>query len=74
MPKATVTAANPALGVRRQAVTTDDGAFDIAGLPPGAGYKLKVERKNFANWESKEFEVVVRQTRISASSAISRGR
>src|SRR5215831_14954347 len=63
MPDATVTVANPSLGVRRQAVTTLDGAFDIPGLPPGAGYKLKVERQNFANWESKEFEIALGQTR-----------
>jgi hypothetical protein len=63
MPEAAVTVANPALGVRRQAVTTDDGAFEIPGLPPGTGYQLKVERKNFASWESKEFEIGVGQTR-----------
>jgi hypothetical protein len=63
MPDANVTVVNPALGVRRQAVTTIDGAFDIPGLPPGAGYRLKVERQNFANWESKAFEVAVGQTR-----------
>jgi hypothetical protein len=63
MPEATVTVSNSALGVRRQAVTTDDGAFNIAGLPPGAGYQLKIERKNFANWESKEFDIGVGQTR-----------
>jgi len=63
MPEATVIVVNAALGVPRQAITTDDGAFDIIGLPPGPGYKLKVERKNFANWESKEFEVALGQSR-----------
>jgi hypothetical protein len=63
MPEATVTVVNSALGVRRQAVTTDDGAFEVAGLPPGNGYRLTVERKNFATWDSKSFELGLGQTR-----------
>ena len=34
MPQATVTVSNSALGVRRVAITTDEGAFDVPGLPP----------------------------------------
>src|SRR4249920_3116718 len=64
MPQATVTVSNSALGVRRVATTTDEGAFDVPGLPPGEGYTLKVERKDFANWESAGFEVGVGQTRV----------
>ena len=64
MPQATVTLSNTALGVRRVAITTDEGAFDIPALPPGTGYTVKVERKEFANWESAGFEVAVGQTRV----------
>jgi hypothetical protein len=63
LPQATVTVYNTALGVRRVATTTDDGAFDILGLPPGSGYQLKVEFKGFGHWESRAFEVAVGQTR-----------
>jgi len=64
LPEATVTVSNSASGVRRVATTTDEGAFDVPALPPGEGYKLKVERKDFANWESAVFEVAVGQTRV----------
>jgi hypothetical protein len=63
LPDATVTVSNDALGVHRDAVSTDDGAFEIPALPPATGYRLKVERKGFANWESAAFEIAVGQTR-----------
>ncbi len=34
-----------------------DGVFDIIALPPAPGYKLKLTRKKFVNWESQEFEI-----------------
>ena len=64
LPDATVTVSNSALGVRRIAVSTDDGAFDVPGLPPGVNYQLKIERKGFADWQSAGFEVAVGQTRV----------
>jgi hypothetical protein len=63
LPDAAVTVSNAALGLHREAVSTDDGAFEIPALPPGAGYRLKVERKGFANWESAAFDIAVGQTR-----------
>ena len=64
LPQATVTVSNSALGIRRASVTTDEGAFDVTALPPGAGYRVTVERKGFANWESAGFEVAVGETRV----------
>ena len=63
LPDATVTMSNAKLGIEREAVTTDDGAFYMTALPPGDGYRLLVARKGFAKWESSDFEVAVGQTR-----------
>ncbi len=64
LPQATVTLTNPALGVRRVSITTDEGAFDILSLPPGPGYRISVAYKGFANWESGSFEIAVGETRV----------
>jgi hypothetical protein len=62
LPDTTVVVSNPASGLRRVMVTTDDGVFGDATLVPGTGYRLKVSRKGFDNWESAEFEVSVGRT------------
>ena len=62
LPQATVTVTNSALGLERVATTTDDGAFDVLGLPPGPGYHVRVEYKGFAKWESTGFSIAVGQT------------
>ncbi len=64
LPQVNVTVGNSALGVRRLAVTSDDGAFDITGLPPCPGYKVKVDLKGYVTWESPAFEVAVGQTQV----------
>src|SRR5512144_2368801 len=64
LPQATVTLTNSKLGVRRVATTTDEGAFDILSLPPGPGYRMKVEFKGFANWESANFAIEAGRTLV----------
>jgi len=52
---------NPAMGVERTFMTSDDGVFDISGLAPADGYSLKLQRTGFANWETGSFEVPLGQ-------------
>lgn len=61
LPDVEVVLQNKHLGVRRAVDTTVDGVFDVTGVQPAAGYKLKLTRKKFADWESKEFEVLAGQ-------------
>jgi hypothetical protein len=62
LPDATVVLTNQALGFRRVMTTTDDGVFDAPALVPLAGYRLKVTRKGFTDWQSSEFQVSIGQT------------
>jgi hypothetical protein len=57
LPDVEVVLHNQHLGVRRAVETTVDGVFDVTGVPPAVGYKLKLSRKKFAGWESPEFEI-----------------
>ncbi|HLJ16778.1 MAG TPA: carboxypeptidase-like regulatory domain-containing protein [Bryobacteraceae bacterium] len=62
LPDNTVVLSNPMLGVRRTMITTDDGLFNAAAVEPSRGYRLKVTRKGFADWESGDFQVALGQT------------
>lgn len=62
LPDATVVLSNAALGLRRVMATSDDGVFDARALIPSAGYRIKITRKGFTDWDSGEFEVAVGQT------------
>ena len=62
LPDTTVVLSNDALGLERSVVTTDDGVFDMLELPPSTSYHLKASRKDYANWQTKDFEVFVGQT------------
>ncbi len=59
LPDAEVTLTNDSMGLRRVMETTIDGLFDAGGLPPAYGYRIKVTRKDYAGWESAEFQVPV---------------
>src|SRR5579871_7070791 len=63
IPDTTVVLANESLGTEHEMNTTDDGVFNAPTVIPAAGYKLKVSRKNFASFESPEFEVSTGQKR-----------
>lgn len=58
MPDAELTLENPALSVTRNLHSSDDGIFEISGLPPAAGYRLRATHARFHEWNSKEFEVL----------------
>jgi hypothetical protein len=77
IPDTDVLIVNQALGFERAISTTDDGVFTAAALIPASGYKLKVSRKGYVDWESGEFSVLVGQTvsfnlGLQAESAASR--
>lgn len=58
MPDAELNLDNPALGVTRIVRSSDDGVFEISGLPPAAGYRLRSSHARYHDWNSKEFEVL----------------
>jgi hypothetical protein len=62
IPDTTVVLSNRALGLRRVMTTTDDGLFTAPALNPSAGYRLKITRKGFVDWDSVQFEVSIGQT------------
>lgn len=62
IPDTAVTLTNPALGVRRTAITTDDGIFHLEALAPSSGYRINVRRKGFSDWESTDFVVALGET------------
>ena len=57
LPDATVVLYNEAIGVRRVLQTSLDGIFEATGLPPASGYRLRVTRQRFAEWDSDMFSV-----------------
>jgi Outer membrane receptor for ferrienterochelin and colicins len=57
LPGADVILTNEAMGLRRATETTIDGVFDVPALIPATGYRLKVTRKGFAGWESRDLQV-----------------
>ena len=62
LPDTSVVITNDTLGLKRTLMTTDDGMFLAAALPPGAGYNIKATRKGYGNWEYKDFDVTVGST------------
>jgi len=62
LPDCTVVVSNQALGIRWTMLTSDDGVFFAPALVPAAGYRLKVTRTGFADWQSSEFEVFLGRT------------
>jgi hypothetical protein len=62
VPGAKVMVANPAKGIRRSLESNEAGVFSAPSLPPSGGYVLTVTKEGFANWEIKDFELLVGQT------------
>ena len=62
VPGAKVIVANPAKGIRRSLESNEAGVFNAPSLPPSGGYVLTVTKEGFANWEIKDFELLVGQT------------
>src|SRR5919198_245425 len=57
---ATVTVVSRASGLRRSTVTSVDGGFTIAGLPPGP-YELTVSQSGFAS-QTRRIDLLVGQS------------
>ncbi len=57
LPDATVVVTHPDRGVRREAVTSENGTFSLLGLPPVPGYVLIVKSTGFADQEYTGLEV-----------------
>ena len=57
LPDSTVVLSNEDLGAEHTMNTTDDGLFNAPTVVPFAGYRLRVNRKGSASWESDEFAV-----------------
>ena len=62
LPDTSVVITNDTLGVKRTVMTTDDGMFLVATLPPGNGYNVKASRQGYGTWEYKNFDVTVGST------------
>ncbi len=62
IPDTTVILYNESLGFQRIMTTTDDGVFTAPSLVPAPGYGLKVTRKGFSDWETRNFEVWLGRT------------
>ena len=62
LPDTTVVLYNESLGFQRSMTTTDDGVFDANAVVPGTGYGLKVTRKGYNGWETKNLEVSLGRT------------
>ena len=62
IPETTITLTSKTLGVRRTMLTSDDGIFTVAALPPGSEYGMKVTRRGYADWELPSFELSVGET------------
>ncbi len=62
VPGATVVVSNDAKGIRRTMETTDAGLFAAPALTPSSGYSIAVTKSGFADWEAKDFDILVGQT------------
>jgi hypothetical protein len=62
VPGAKVMVANPAKGIRRTLESNEAGVFNAPSLPPSGGYVITASKAGFANWELKDFELLVGQT------------
>ena len=61
-PDTSVVLYNKPLGFERTMTTTDDGVFYAPGLVSAPGYGLRVTRKGFVDWETRDFKVSLGQT------------
>jgi Carboxypeptidase regulatory-like domain/TonB dependent receptor len=61
LPDSRIVLSNESLGITRPMDGTDDGVFYLPTVAPAAGYRLRITRKNFTNWDSGLFEVFTGQ-------------
>src|SRR5438874_2373744 len=61
VPGAQVVVANESKGIRRTLTTTEAGVFTAPSLVPAPGYTVTATKPGFAEYEMKEFQVMVGQ-------------
>ena len=61
IPGATVVVANDEKGIKRTMSSTDAGVFAAPALVPSPGYKITVTKQGFADYEIKDFTILVDQ-------------
>ncbi len=61
IPGATVVVANDEKGIKRTMSSTDAGVFAAPALVPSPGYKITVTKQGFADYEIKDFTILVGQ-------------
>ncbi len=61
IPGATVVVANDEKGIKRTMSSTDAGVFAAPALVPSPGYKITVTKQGFAEYEIKDFTILVGQ-------------
>ena len=61
IPGATVVVANDDKGIKRTMTSTDAGVFAAPALVPSPGYKITVTKQGFADYEIKDFTILVGQ-------------
>jgi hypothetical protein len=62
LPDTAVVISNPALRFQHNMITTDDGVFNIADLPPGPGYTLKLTHNGFSVFLLPDIQVTLGET------------
>jgi hypothetical protein len=62
IPECTIALTNKVVGLRREAMTSDDGIFEMPALVPAGSYGLKVTRKGYADWELPGFDLSLGET------------
>ena len=61
VPGASVTVANPSLGIERKLTAGGDGYFLAPSLPPASGYELTVQKMGFAKYVVQKVQLTVGQ-------------
>ncbi len=59
IPEVTLVITNPALGLTRSVMTSDDGLFNAPGLVPSSTYTLKATKRGYEDWTLANFDVSV---------------
>ena len=62
LPDTAVVVTNPTFGFRHNMTTTDDGVFNIADLPPGAGYTIRLTHNGFSVFLLADIRITLGET------------
>ncbi len=62
LPDTAAVITNPAIGLTRNLVTTDDGVFLSPDLPPGPGYSLRLTHNGYSTFLLHDLQIAVGET------------